>query len=278
VAGVTDIRLKYKKLSRVMSERSRRIWAATEARAIGWGGVSRVAEAIGMSRNTIAAELRELKKRGRRPEWDRGRVRRPGGGRKRLTERQPKLASKLEALVEPTTRGDPQSPLRWTTLSVRKLEEALRRDGFTVSYRTVANLLKKLNYTLQGQYKRSEGTVDHKDRDAQFRYINDQAAAQLRARRPVISVDTKKKELVGAYRNAGREWRPKGDPIEVLMHDFPDPDVPKAVHYRLQLWKRELQNFATEEKLTITVCHFPPGTRSSIACFPSSAQIGEGAL
>jgi Rhodopirellula transposase DDE domain len=135
VAAITDIRLKYKKLSRVMNERSRRIWAATEARAIGWGGVSRVAEAIGMSRNTIAAGLRELKKRGRRPEWDRGRVRRPGGGRKSLTQRQPKLASKLEGLVEPTTRGDPQSPLRWTTLSVRKLEEALRRDGFTVSYR-----------------------------------------------------------------------------------------------------------------------------------------------
>jgi transposase len=226
VADITDIRLKYKKLSRVMNERSRRIWAATEARAIGWGGVSRVAEAIGMSRNTIAAGLRELKKRGRRPEWDRGRVRNPGGGRKRLTERQPKLASKLEALVEPTTRGDPQSPLRWTTLSVRKLEEALRRDGFTVSYRTVANLLKKLNYTLQGQYKRSEGTVDHKDRDAQFRYINDQAAAQLRAR------------LICA-------------------------DSGGSNGYRLQLWKRELQNFATEEKLTITVCHFPPGTSKS---------------
>jgi hypothetical protein len=301
-----------------MNERSRRIWAATEARAIGWGGVSRVSGAIGMARNTIAAGLRELKKRGRRPELDRERVRRPGGGRKRLTELQPKLVNELEALVEPTTRGDPQSPLRWTTLSVRKLADALRKDGFTVSYRTVANLLKKLNYTLQGHYKRSEGTVNHKDRDAQFRYINDQAAKQLRARRPVISVDTKKKELVGAYKNAGREWRPKGDPIEVLMHDFPDPDVPKAVPYgiydigenqgwvnvgmsadtaefavqsirewwqymgkpryrnsrrllicadsggsngyRLQLWKRELQHFATEEKLTITVCHFPPGT------------------
>ena len=171
-----------------MNERSRRIWAATEARAIGWGGVSRVAEAIGMARNTIAAGLRELKRRGRRP--NRERVRRAGGGRKRLTELQPKLVNKLEALVEPTTRGDPQSPLRWTTLSVRKLEDALRREGFTVSYRTVANLLKKLNYTLQGSYKRSEGTVDHRDRDAQFRYINDQASAQLRARRPVISVDT----------------------------------------------------------------------------------------
>jgi hypothetical protein len=301
-----------------MNERSRRIWAATEARSIGWGGVSLVAEAIGMARNTIAVGMRELKRRGRRPKSDRQRVRRSGGGRKRLTELQPKLVNQLEALVEPTTRGDPQSPLRWTTLSVRKLEDALRRAGFTVSYRTVANLLKKLNYTLQGSYKRSEGTVDHQDRDAQFRYINDQATAQLRARRPVISVDTKKKELVGAYKNGGREWRPKGDPIEVLMHDFPDPEVPKAVPYgiydigenkgwvnvgmsadtaefavrsirewwssmgksrypksrrllicadsggsngyRLQLWKRELQHFATEEKLTITVCHFPPGT------------------
>jgi hypothetical protein len=301
-----------------MDERSRRIWAATEARALGWGGISRVAEATGLARNTIAAGMRELKRRGRPPQSERERVRRPGGGRKRLTERQPKLIDKREALVEPTTRGDPQSPLRWTTLSVRKLEQALQQAGFTVSYGTVANLLKELNYTLQGHYKRSEGTVDHKDRDAQFRYINDQASAQLRARRPVISVDTKKKELVGSYRNAGREWRPKGDPIEVLLHDFPAPDVPKAVPYgiydigenkgwvnvgmsadtaefavqsirqwwrhmgkprypksrdllicadsggsngyRLHLWKRELQHFATEEKVTITVCHFPPGT------------------
>ncbi len=301
-----------------MNERSRRLWAATEARAIGWGGVSLVAEATGMARNTIAVGIRELSRRGRRSVLDRDRVRRAGGGRKRLTKLQPKLVSKLEALVEPTTRGDPQSPLRWTTLSVRKLEEALRKDGFEVSYVTVANLLKKLNYTLQGNFKRSEGAVDHTDRDAQFRYINDQAVAQLRARRPVISVDTKKKELVGAYRNAGREWRPKGDPIEVLTHDFPDPEVPKAVPYgiydigenkgwvnvgmsadtaefavqsirewwqymgkprypkgrrllicadsggsngyRLQLWKRELQKFATEERLTITVSHFPPGT------------------
>ena len=316
MASITDIRLKYKKLSRVMDERSRRIWAATEASALGWGGVSLVAEATGLARNTIAAGMRELKRRGRPPQLER--VRRPGGGRKRLAEQQPKLINKLEALVEPTTRGDPQSPLRWTTLSVRKLEQALQKAGFTVSYGTVANLLKQLNYTLQGQYKRSEGTVDHQDRDAQFRYINDQASLQLQARGPVISVDTKKKELVGAYKNAGREWRPKGDPIEALMHDFPDPDVPKAVPYgiydigenkgwvnvgmsadtaefavqsirqwwrymgrprypncrdllicadsggsngyRLHLWKRELQDFATEQKLTITVCHFPPGT------------------
>ena len=215
----------------LIAERSRRLWAATEARAIGWGGVSLVAEATGMARNTIAVGIRELSRRGRRSVLDQDRVRRAGGGRKRLTKLQPKLVSKLEALVEPTTRGDPHSPLRWTTLRVRKLEEALRKDGFTVSYVTVASLLKKLNYTLQGNFKRSEGAVDHTDRDAQFRYINDQAVAQLRARRPVISVDTKKKELVGAYKNAGREWRPKGDPIEVLTHDFPDPEVPKAVPY-----------------------------------------------
>ena len=318
MASVTDIRLKYKRLSRVMSERSRRMWAAAEARTIGWGGVSRVARATGMARNTIASGLRELKRRGRPLQWERERVRRPGGGRKRLTDHQPELLAKLEALIEPTVRGDPQSALRWTTLSVRKLEEALKKDGVTVSFRTVANLLKKLNYTLQGHFKRSEGKVDHRDRDAQFRYINDQAVTALRARRPVISVDTKKKELVGHYKNAGREWRPKGDPIEVLTHDFPDPEVPKAVPYgiydigenkgwvnlgmsgdtaefavqsirewwrymgkprypkarrllicadsggsngyRCHLWKRELQRFATEERLTITVCHFPPGT------------------
>lgn len=166
-----------------MNERSRRIWAATEARAIGWGGVSRVAEATGIARNTIAAGLRELKRRGRPAQWLAGRVRRPGGGRKTLIERQPRLVRELEALVEPTMRGDPQSPLRWTTLSVRKLEAALRKSGFTIGYGTIANLLKKLNYTLQGHYKRSEGKVDHKDRDAQFRYINDQAAAELRQRK-----------------------------------------------------------------------------------------------
>ena len=250
-------------------------------------------------------------------------MRRPGGGRKWLTDHQPELLAKLEALIEPTVRGDPQSALRWTTLSVRKLEGALKKDGVTVSFRTVANLLKKLNYTLQGHFKRSEGKMDHPDRDAQFRYINDQAVAALRGRRPVISVDTKKKELVGHYKNAGREWRPKGDPIEVLTHDFPDPEVPKAVPYgiydigenkgwvnlgmsgdtaefavqsirewwrymgkprypkarrllicadsggsngyRCHLWKRELQRFATEEKLTITICHFPPGTSSGLA-------------
>ncbi len=245
-------------------------------------------------------------------------MRRPGGGRKRLTDRQPEVIGKLEALIEPTVRGDPQSALRWTTLSVRKLEGALNKAGVTVSYRTVANLLKTLNYTLQGQFKRSEGKVDVRDRDAQFRYINGQAVTALRARRPVISVDTKKKELVGHYKNGGREWRPKGDPIEALTHDFPDPEVPKAVPYgvydvgenkgwvnvgmsgdtaefavqsirawwrymgkprypkarrllicadsggsngyRCHLWKRELQHFATQENLTITVCHFPPGT------------------
>ena len=302
----------------MMSEHARRMWAAAEARAIGWGGVSQVARATGMARNTIASGLRELQRRGRPRPGEQERVRRPGGGRKRLTDHQPELLARLEALIEPTVRGDPQSALRWTTLSVRKLEGALKKDGANVSYRTVANLLKKLNYTLQGHFKRSEGKVDHPDRDAQFRYINDQAVAALRARRPVISADTKKKELVGSYKNAGREWRPKGDPIEVLTHDFPDPEVPKAVPYgiydigenkgwvnvgmsgdtaefavqsirewwrymgkpcypkarhllicadsggsngyRCHLWKRELQRLATEEKLTITVCHFPPGT------------------
>jgi transposase len=310
---LSAVRRRLKLTLPLMNEKQRRIVAATEACAYGRGGIQAVARITGMSRDTIYRGLADL---------DAGelsdRIRAPGGGRKRLTERQPKLPDRLEALVAPTLRGDPQSPLRWTTLSVRKLESALQKAGFRVSYGTIATLLRKLDYTLQGNYKRSEGKVDHKDRDAQFRYINDQAAAALRGRRPVISVDTKKKELVGAYKNAGREWRPKGDPIEVLTHDFPDPEVPKAVPYgiydigenkgwvnvgmsgdtaefavqsirdwwrymgkpryprsrrllicadsggsngyRLQLWKRELQSFATEEHLTITVCHFPPGT------------------
>ncbi|EQD43265.1 Rhodopirellula transposase family protein [mine drainage metagenome] len=198
MASVKDIRLKYQRLSRVMNERSRRIWAATEARAIGWGGVSRVARATGMARNTIAAGLRELKRRGRAHQWER--VRRPGGGRKRLTEQQPQLIDKLEALVEPTVRGDPQSALRWTTLSVRRLEGALQQAGMRVSYRTVANLLKKLDYTLQGQYQRLEGQVDTQDRDAQFRYINDQAIAELRARRPVISWTRRRRSSWGTIK------------------------------------------------------------------------------
>jgi transposase len=246
------------------------------------------------------------------------RIRDPGGGRKRLSEHQPDLVKKLEALIEPGVRGDPQSALRWTTLSTRKLEAALQQDGQQVSYHSVANLLHELDYTLQGNRKGAEGVVDHPQRDAQFRYINDQAGLFLRRRVPVISVDTKKKELVGAYKNVGREWRPKGDAIEVLTHDFPDPQVPKAVPYgvydigynsgwvnvgmgadtaefavesirqwwkhmgqaryprarsllicadsggsngyRLHLWKRELQTFATQQRFTITVCHFPPGT------------------
>jgi len=297
----------------LMNEKQRRVIAAAEAQSYGRGGIQTVARLTGMSRQTIYRGLEDLETGAVSQ-----RIRGPGGGRKRLSEHQPDLVERLEALIEPGVRGDPQSALRWTTLSTRKLEAALQQDGRQVSYHSVANLLHELDYTLQGNRKGSEGIVDHPQRDAQFHHINDQAGLFLRRRVPVISVDTKKKELVGAYKNAGREWRPKGEAIEVLTHDFPDPEVPKAVPYgvydvghnsgwvnvgmgadtaqfavesirqwwrhmgqaryprarsmlicadsggsngyRLHLWKRELQAFATQQRFTITVCHFPPGT------------------
>ena len=218
-------------LDAVLNERTRRLWAATEAQAIGWGGVSQVAEATGLSRPRIERGLRELAEQEATglvmaPES----IRRPGGGNKRHKDKDPTLLTDLDALVDPETRGDPESPLRWTCKSTRKLATELNRLGHKISAQTVAILLNEQGYSLQANRKTTEGR-SHPDRNAQFEYINELAKTFDRQGQPVISVDTKKKELVGDYKNAGREWRPEGMPEAVQMHDFPDPEVPKAIPY-----------------------------------------------
>jgi transposase len=230
-AAVQRIEVKFHALEPLMDERVRRQWAATEAEAYGWGGIRAVAEATGLSPTTIRKGLRELQTRAKRPgdPWP-TRVRRVGGGRKLKTESDPKLWPALEALVAPATRGDPQSPLRWTSKSTRTLARQLTKQGHPVSARTVGRLLRKAGYSLQGNRKTKEG-ASHPDRNAQFEHINAQAMAFMRRGQPVISVDTKKKELVGEFKNGGREWRPQGEPDEVRVHDFLDKDLGKAIPY-----------------------------------------------
>jgi Rhodopirellula transposase DDE domain len=311
------LRAKHAALRSVFTERSRRLWAATEARALGYGGIAAVARATGLSPATISRGLAEL-------DADApvlaDRVRKPGGGRKRATTHHPTLLRDLEALVEPTAPGDPESPLRWTCLSTRTLAAALEALGYSVSHTVVAELLHGLGYSLQGNVKTREGR-QHPDRDAQFRYIARQVRAAQRRQQPTISVDTKKKELVGPFKNGGRAWRPAKTPQRVRVHDFVIPGATggKAIPYgvydlhrnegwvsvgvdhdtatfavrsirrwwqhmgrpvyrdaatsllitadaggsngaRLRLWKWELQQLANRTGLTITVCHFPPGT------------------
>jgi DDE family transposase len=222
---------KYLSLSPVMNERVRRQWAAAEARAIGWGGVSKVAAATGLARNTIAAGAAELEhRRTHRREAVPARVRSAGGGRKPVTRSDPGLLKALEALVEPATRGHPESPLRWTCKSTGHLARELARQAHGVSDRTLAALLKQAGYSLQANRKTKEGAA-HPDRNAQFEHINGQAGAFLKSRQPVVSVDTKKKELVGEFKNAGREWRRQGEPEKVKVHDFPDKNLGKAIPY-----------------------------------------------
>jgi len=228
---VERIRQKFAAIGAAMDERLRRQWAAAEATALGWGGVSAVAEATGLAWNTIKAGVRELEHRAAHPGKPvSSRIRGSGAGRKRLTETDPQLLAALEALVDPVTRGHPQSPLRWTCKSTAKLADQLTRQNHPVSDRTVATMLKKAGYSLQANRKTREGN-QHPDRNAQFEHINDQVVTFQRQRQPVISVDTKKKELVGDFRNAGREWRPKGRPEEVRVHDFIDKQLGKAIPY-----------------------------------------------
>ena len=226
------IQEKYERLLPVMNERARRRWVATEALSLGWGGVTAVSDATGLTRKTIHFGIRELEAEAADPglPLPPDRVRRAGAGRKPITRKQPKLVAALDALVEPSTRGDPQSPLRWTCKSTRRLAEALQCQGFQVSDRKVAALLKKSGYSLQSNRKTREGK-SHPDRNAQFEYINEQALRFQRRRQPVVSVDAKKKELVGDFKNAGREWRRRGKPEEVRVHDFIDPDLGKAIPY-----------------------------------------------
>ena len=311
---ISTLQAKYTALSPVLTERSRRLWAATEARALGHGGIATVERATGISRSTIVRGIRELASG---DTLSPARTRRPGGGRKRATDKDATLSAHLEALVEPTASGDPDSPLRWTSKSVRRLAEELRGMGHAVSHRLVADLLHASGYSLQANRKTREGP-QHPDRDAQFSYINEQVRRFQQGGQPAISVDTKKKELVGDFKNPGREWRPKGAPEPVRVHDFVIPEKGKAIPYgvydlhrnegwvsvgidhdtgrlavnsirrwwkrmgrpaykgatsllitadgggsngsRLRLWKWELHRFATRTGLSITVCHFPPGT------------------
>ena len=221
------VRQRFAKLKTTWNERQRRLWAAAEAKSVGYGGVSLVYRATGVSRRAIHAGLKELATVGLFPPQ---RVRRPGAGRWKLTKIQEGVAEALDALVEPTARGDPQSPLRWTCKSLRHLAGALRQQGFQISHQTVADLLHEADYSLQANRKTLEGN-DHPDRDAQFNYINHKVKAFQRQGQPVISIDTKKKELIGNFRNGGREWRPQGKPIPVKVHDFKDQELGKGIPY-----------------------------------------------
>jgi hypothetical protein len=319
-ARIEEIRSRYGDLAPAMDERVTRLWAAGEARALGRGGIAAVTTATGILGKRIRYGMRELEEMRLGPPDEAPRdqrVRRPGAGRKRLTETDPTLIPALQALIEPSTRGDPESPLRWTCKSVRKLAEELCAQGHQIGPQTVSELLHDLDYSLQGTRKTREGS-DHPDRNAQFEHINRRAKAFQRAGEPVVSVDTKKKELVGDFANRGKEWHPAGKPVPVRVHDFIDPKLGKAVPYgvydvarnegwvnvgidhdtsefaveslrrwwrrmgtraypdatcllitadgggsnghRTRLWKTELQRFADESRLSLTVAHYPPGT------------------
>lgn len=230
VGSIERIRRKYRALRVEMDERARRQWAAAEARDLGWGGVTAVAQATGLSRTTVTAGLRELALPAVQRAAEATRVRRPGGGRRLLTETDPGLLTALEALIEPATRGDPQSPLRWTCKSIRRLADELTHLHHPVGANTVAALLRQAGYSLQANRKTREG-AGHPDRNAQFEHINGQVREFLDRNEPAISVDAKKKELVGDFKNAGREWRPQGEPEEVRVHDFLDQTLGKAIPY-----------------------------------------------
>ena len=313
------IRTKFNSIRHLLSEKCRRIWAATEARAIGKGGVSLVSNATGMSQTTIRAGIAELANGafGEGEDAKHARIRAPGGGRKGIETRYPGITAALYSLIEPGERGQPNSPLRWTTLSLRKLAEQLNLLGYPVSSTTVMKMLHAMGFSTQALSKVLEGK-EHIDRDRQFRHIANESQLYLELGEPVISVDTKKKELVGQYYNKGVEWHPKGTPEKVNDHDFPDPTLGKAIPYgvydigantgfvnvgvdhdtpefavhsirtwwnhmgkkaypnatmlyitadsggsngyRVRAWKTNLQSFADESGLRISVSHLPPGT------------------
>ena len=310
---VRQIQKRYEVLLPYFNEQTRRVWAVAEALSIGRGGNAIVCEAIGLSRTTLTKAKQEILAQRDDPT----RQRRRGGGRKKRVETDATLVEALDGLIDPATRGDPESPLRWTCKSTRKLAEALTQQGHCASQRTVCRLLEAMGYSLQANRKTKEGT-DHPDRDAQFHFIYRQVKRYQAKHQPMISVDAKKKENIGDFANAGREWEPKKRPVKVNMHDFPDPKKGKACpygiydltrnegwvnvgishdtaqfavesirrwwhrmgherypqakellitadgggsnSYRTRLWKTELQRLANELKMTIGVCHFPPGT------------------
>ena len=311
---IVAIKARFETLAPYLDERARRLFAATEAHAAGRGGVAAVSKATGVARSTIGRGLAELQSENARLTR---RIRRPGGGRKPKIETEPGLLEALEDLVEPAIRGDPEAALLWVSKSQRHLARALAERGFTASQKLVGRLLRWLGFSLQSNRKTLEG-VAHPDRDAQFEHINQKVKRFQNARQPAISVDTKKKELVGDFKNGGRELRPRGDPEPVRVHDFKIPELGKVAPYgvydiaansgwvnvgidhdtgafavesirrwwhalgrqrylsatsllitadcggsngaRVRLWKRELQTFANETGLSITVAHHPPGT------------------
>jgi len=222
------IKQRYELMAGHLNEHQRRLWAGAEARVLGWGGIGQVSRATGLSRGVVAAGRRELSQ----PDWRIGgdRVRRPGGGRNRLTVRDPTLKADLERLVEPTSRGEPDSPLRWTCKSTRELTAALRQQGHPVSHTVVAELLHRLDYSLQANRKVREGGSEP-DRDAQFAHINAVVVRYQAEGQPVISVDAKKRELIGPFKNAGRDWHPKGRAPAVNVYDFPNLSEGKALPY-----------------------------------------------
>jgi transposase len=213
-----------------LNERTRRLVAASEAMTIGWGGVSLVSRVTGLSRKAISQGIKELKGRAEQTAEGKGRIRRTGGGRKKTVSKDQSLCEDLERLVEPVTRGDPESPLRWTCKSVRKLAEELSQQGHQVSHQLVSELLHELGYSLQASRKTREGG-EHADRDGQFEHLNRMAQAFLAKGEPVISVDAKKKELVGDFKNNGREWHPYGEAEEVRVYDFPIAGLGRATPY-----------------------------------------------
>ena len=308
------LKQKFRAVWSLLDERTRRVMAANEAVSLGFGGISVVHRACGLSRKAIAKGIAEIQE-GMVPSA--GRIRRPGAGRKSITVSNPRLLKALEEMIDSQTRGDPESPLRWICKSTRTIATQLGKNKHPISHVKVAQILHDLNYSLQSNRKTEEGT-DHPDRDAQFRHINAAVKKCLRQGFPVISVDTKKKELIGNYDNAGQQWLPAKQPKKVQGHDFPSPEVPRAYPYgiydlgrnagfvnvgtdhdtgafavasirgwwrsegrrlypdtatilitadgggsngsRLRLWKLELQKFADQTGLCISVCHFPPGT------------------
>ena len=228
--NATEIKMfkqKFKLVSLHLNERTRRIWAATEAKMFGHGGVTILSKATGLSRSTIHLGLEDIQSKKTIPVEQ---IRKNGGGRKKIVDTDKTILKDLEKLLEPSTRGDPESVLRWTCKSTRNLASELNKNGHRVSDRKVCDLLSELGYSLQSNRKTQEGN-DHPDRDKQFLYIYKKAKQFQRADQPIISVDTKKKEMIGNYANSGVEWNPKGKPEEVNTHDFPDPDVPKAAPY-----------------------------------------------
>jgi len=221
------IKQRFERVAGELNERTRRLLAASEAMTLGWGGISAVSRATGLSRQVISSGIKELQEEQRSHS---GRVRRVGGGRKKTVSKDASLSEDLERLVEPVTRGDPESALRWTCKSVRKLAQELQQMGHRVSYQLVSELLHERGYSLQANRKTREGG-EHADRDAQFEHLNAQAEAFLAADEPVISVDAKKKELIGDFKNGGREWHPHGTPEQVRVYDFPIPELGRATPY-----------------------------------------------